>query len=379
MGLSGNLQTMSVGDLLQWLSLARKTGTLVVSRGGVEKKIFFRKGQLISSASNDPREYLGQFLMSHGYITEDELNKAMEVQRESHILLGKILVTIKAIEQKDLVRLMRLKAEEEIYDIFVWPDGDFHFFDDELPTMQMIPLQVDITGIIMEGGRRADEWPVIRKVIPDGAHTPVVEKPIDVATLSEAKKMIVQAINGHRTVDEIVLESRSSSFNVARTLYELVSSKTVRLIAPRKKVEAEPAPKQKFLTTDDEVAGLLARAQSALRAGDYERSLRSLRAASDLDPDNGMVRNALKGAETVIAQELRKEGIVTTRIPRLVRELQEMTDMNFSANEGFILSRINGTWDIGSIVRISPMREADALLIFYQLVRKEVVELSPER
>src|SRR5512132_2888729 len=143
MGVSGNLRTMLPGDLLQWLSLGQKTGTLVLSRAGVEKKIFFRKGRVISSASNDPREYLGQFLISHGFLTEPELKKAMEVQQQSGILIGKILVMIEVISEKDLLRLMRLKAEEEIYDIFLWKEGDFHFLDDELPEQQMVPLQVD--------------------------------------------------------------------------------------------------------------------------------------------------------------------------------------------------------------------------------------------
>src|SRR5688500_15196613 len=135
MGVSGNLKTMLPGDLLQWLSLGQKTGTLVVSREVVEKKIFFKTGRVISSASNDPREYLGQFLMSHGFLTEQELRKAMEVQQQSRILLGKILVMIEVITEGDLQRLMRLKAEEEIYDIFLWNDADFSFIDDELLRM----------------------------------------------------------------------------------------------------------------------------------------------------------------------------------------------------------------------------------------------------
>src|SRR5438876_1818432 len=104
MGVSGNLKTMLPGDLLQWLSLGQKTGTLVVANKSVEKKIFFTAGRVISSASNDPRDYLGQFLISHGYITEQELMKAMEVQHQSGILLGKILVMIDVISESDLVR-----------------------------------------------------------------------------------------------------------------------------------------------------------------------------------------------------------------------------------------------------------------------------------
>src|SRR5205807_905666 len=150
MPLNGKL-TMNAADLLQWVSLGQKSGTLIVAREAVEKKIFFKNGRVISSASNDPREYLGQFLMSHGYMSEPELMKGMQVQAESGILLGKILVMIDVISEEELQRLMRMKAEEAIYDIFLWRDGEFRFDDDALPLQEMIPLQVDVTGIIMEG------------------------------------------------------------------------------------------------------------------------------------------------------------------------------------------------------------------------------------
>src|SRR5689334_22855532 len=187
MALSGNLKTMLPGDLLQWLSLGQKTGTLVVSNSRVEKKIFFRNGRVISSASNDPREYLGQFLMSHGYLTEPELTKGMEVQRQSGILLGKILVMINVITEEDLQRLMRRKAEEEIYDVFLWNEGQFEFREDEVPQNEMIPLQIDVTGIIMEGTRRIDEWSRIRQVIPDDKAVPVLQKAIDDAALTDVE------------------------------------------------------------------------------------------------------------------------------------------------------------------------------------------------
>src|SRR5438093_11338832 len=99
MGLSGTFRTMLPGDLLQWLSLGQKTGLLLVINRGVEKRIFFEDGRVISTGSNDPREYLGQFLMSHGFLSEQELVKAMEVQQQSGILLGKILVMIDVISE----------------------------------------------------------------------------------------------------------------------------------------------------------------------------------------------------------------------------------------------------------------------------------------
>jgi uncharacterized protein DUF4388 len=378
MGVSGNLKSMLPGDLLQWLSLAQKTGTLVVASKDVEKKIFFKEGRIISSASNDPREYLGQFLMSHGYLNEAELRKAMEVQQQSGILLGKILVVIGLITEQDLMRLMRLKAEEEIFDVFLWKEGEFHFIDDELPQMEMVPLRIDVTGIIMEGTRRSDEWPRIREVIPNDAMIPVVMKPIEVdEEFGEAQTTVVDSVDGKRTIAEIVLESRSSSFIVCSTLRPLIRDGFLSLHeagAPVSAPEPFPATAEPGFSESDEIHSLLSAAQTALRSKDFDKTQRLLKAAQNLDSNHPKVRASIKGAEAVIMAELRNQGVHDNKVPRVTKSLDEITNMNFTPNEGFILSRINGTWDIGSLIKISPIREADALMIFYKLWKDGTIE-----
>jgi hypothetical protein len=393
LGVSGNLKTMLPGDLLQWLSLGQKTGTLVVSNKAVEKKIFFKSGRVISSASNDPREYLGQFLMSHGYISEPELMKGMQVQAESGILLGKILVMIDVISEEELQRLMRMKAEEAIYDIFLWRDGEFRFIDDELPTQEMIPLQVDVTGIIMEGTRRVDEWQRIRLLIPNEALVPTVilhldDDAVDRMRFDDAQRTVVAAMDGKRNVAEIVLESRSSSFLVAETLYRLVREGYIELreSTPEKAaaVAQQVSPKISARIpaiveepAEDEVTGLLGRAQQALRGRDYEKAQRLLKAAENLDPNHPKVRNAIKGAEAAIVSDLRSQGMQDSKVPTVAKTFEEIAKMNFTPNEGFILSRVNGQWDMGSLIKISPIREPDALLIFYRLWKDGIIAFNP--
>ncbi len=388
MSVSGNLKTMLPGDILQWLSLGQKTGTLLIRNGAVEKRIFFQKGRVISSASNNPREYLGQFLVSHGFLTEQELAKGMEVQQQSGILLGKILVMIEAISENDLLRLMRLKAEEEIYDVFLWTEGEFQFADDELPKMEMVPLQVDVTGIIMEGMRRVDEWRRIRELIPGEMMIPVLEEPIDPEAdpdLEPIQRAVIKAIDGKRTIVDIEVESRASEFVVSSVVHQLLRDRRAHLIDPTAQkaaaVESETAPAAAMgfgtdMTDDDEINSLVSRAQAALKAKDFDKAQRFLRAAQNLDPNHARVRTAVKGAETVIANELRSAGVGDSKIPKLAKPFEEIATMNFSPNEGFLLSRINGTWDIGSLMKISPIRETDALLIFYKLWKDGVIALD---
>jgi Domain of unknown function (DUF4388) len=386
MSVSGNLKTMLPGDILQWLSLGQKTGTLFVRSGAVEKRIFFQKGRVISSASNNPREYLGQFLVSHGFLTEQELAKGMEVQQQSGILLGKILVMIEAISENDLLRLMRLKAEEEIYDVFLWTEGDFQFADDELPKMEMVPLQVDVTGIIMEGMRRFDEWQRIREFIQSDMMIPVFDEAVDPDAdpeLEPIQRAVIRAIDGKRTIVDIEVESRASEFVVSSVVYQLLHDRQAHLVDPTAQkaaaVESEKTAAAQFgadMTEDDEINSLVSRAQGALKAKDFDKAQRFLRAAQNLDPNHIRVRTAVKGAETVIANELRSAGVGDSKVPRMSKAFEDIATMNFSPNEGFLLSRINGTWDIGSLMKISPIRETDALLIFHKLWKEGVITLD---
>ena len=374
MGVSGNLRTMQPGDLLQWLSLGQKSGTLVVVNKSVEKRIFFKTGRVISSASNDPRDYLGQFLISHGYISEAELMKAMEVQQQSGILLGKILVMIDVIAEPDLLRLMRLKAEEEIYDIFLWQEGDFKFIDDELPSMEMIPLQVDVTGIIMEGTRRVDEWQRIREVIPHDVMVPIVARTIPTADLSEVQQTVVNSVDGKRTIAEIELQARTSLFIVCSTLHKLAREGFIRMTEPEGARAEEKAPfEEPAMSESTEVASLLSRAQHALKDKEYEKAQRLLKAAENIDPSQSGVRSAIKGAEAVILADLYHQGITDSKVPRVTKAIADITQMNFTPNEGFILSRINGEWNLGALMKISPIRQSEAMLIFYKLWKEGII------
>jgi hypothetical protein len=56
--------------------------------------------------------------------------------------------------------------------------------------------------------------------------------------------------------------------------------------------------------------------------------------------------------------------------------MAELTRQNFDAQEGFVLSRVNGEWDVRSILKLCPMGEEQALLIFSRLLERKVIRLQ---
>jgi hypothetical protein len=239
MAIAGNLRTMQLSELLQWLSTGLKTGTLVVRGAPGEKRIYFNNGRVTSSSSTLEREHLGRFLVGFGFITEEELIRALEVQQESRILLGKILVMIGAIKEEELADLVRLKAAETIYDIFLWTEGSFAFIDGEIPSLPMVPISSDVTGIVMEGLRRYDEWQRIKTRIPTMRVIPAVVMPVE-EELPERDKMILGATNGRRAIDQIALETHNPDFHVAKLIYDLMLTGHVMLVGEREETTTEP-------------------------------------------------------------------------------------------------------------------------------------------
>ncbi|HEY4573128.1 MAG TPA: DUF4388 domain-containing protein, partial [Thermoanaerobaculia bacterium] len=225
---------MQLEELLQWLSQSKKSGTLEIVHGKVEKKIFFKDGLILSSASNKPEEYLGHFLMSHGLINEGQLNRAVELQEKSRMLLGMILVNNGAIAERDLARMLRLKAEESIYDIFSWAEGDFRFLDDVLPESAMVPMRMDVTGIVMEGVQRVDEWRRIRQVLPNEQMIPVAIVDLStVAGLGPGEQRIVSLINDERTIEEIRQQTHATEYQTCKLVFDQWQLGRVKLIKLR--------------------------------------------------------------------------------------------------------------------------------------------------
>ncbi len=370
MGISGNLKTMQLSELLQWLALSQKTGTLTIDGHGVKKRLFFHEGRIVFTSSSDQREYLGHFLVSHGYITEDELKKAMEVQEESKILLGRILLMINAISETDLIRLLRRKAEESIYDVFLWDEATFEFVDGEQPDLKMVPLSLDLTSVILEGLHRFDEWKRIRERVPDATAVPVLTRPINLDTLAERERLIVPRVDGQRSIEEIALQTHNPEFAVSRFVYECLGEGTMVLAQASAQKQVAAAAGGGLGETD--VDHFLKRGRASLK-DDPQTAYRMFKVASDLDPADGRAAEAVRDAERDIRGSLEREGVTGEKIPELAISVEELTERTFSPHEGFVLSRINGHWDVKSIMKISPIKELEVLMIFQRLWKDGVI------
>lgn len=366
MSLSGDLRTMSLPDILQWVAAGRKTGTLHLERGPVKKRIAFQDGTIYSSWSTDPRESLGQFLVRDHRITEEQLFTALLRQEDQKRLMGSILVAEGVLSEEDLTQTLKTKVEETIYDLFLWPEGRFEFREGELPADVVFHVEMPVTEVILEGIRRVDEWARIRKVFPSSAISfqlqgapRTVEGPVE----RQALGLVAEG----KTLAEISLELRRSEFETSALLFDLLARELVAVDTAFAEARAE-----------DPVAAineLLAQAYQHLQAHCYDEAMKAYEGVLALDRLN---QHAKKGLVAVIEARDRNRTLKTiplTKVPVLAVDLAALTRETFDPQEGFVLSRVNGQWDVQSILKLCPMTEEQALLIFARLLERRVIEL----
>src|SRR4051812_9030160 len=117
MQIRGKLEDRSPADLLEWLFHDQLTGVLRFWRSGtkVRKDFWFEKGAIVSSGTNDPREYLGSFLIAQGKINERDFVRAYRTQVETKVLFGKVLTMFGLVTEREVEVALREKTEESVW------------------------------------------------------------------------------------------------------------------------------------------------------------------------------------------------------------------------------------------------------------------------
>ncbi|MEW5848308.1 MAG: DUF4388 domain-containing protein [Myxococcota bacterium] len=168
MALSGSLKEFAPADVLQLVGRQRMTGMLAMRRRSRAVDFWFKNGTLAwaQSVSREQRERLGQMLVDAGVISEAQLEAAVEQHVRTKRRLGMVLLVQGIVSAEDIEKFVQLQLRESIYNVFLWRDGTYDFTPRPVPPPEPgAVLDIRWEQLLMEGIRRADEWPRIREVI----------------------------------------------------------------------------------------------------------------------------------------------------------------------------------------------------------------------
>jgi len=299
----------------------------------------------------------------------------MESQRDTGGKLGEILVAKGLLPQEDVLEMLRIRTLDIIYDLFLWTEADFEFCDDETLPPDLLRIEVQPSSVIMEGIYRMDELARYRTLIPsDRAILELGTGWTSSLTFGKEVRQILYFLEKRMTVAEICYNMHASAFHIYGQLYDLVAKGIARVAGEMPDVVDTADAEKELNDLRGRVSDSLRAARADLKNGRPENALSVVHTILELEPKNGEAQALLIEAEAKYIKQVYVTKFARTAIPRIIVPPDSLME-GIGSQEGFMLSRINGDWDIASILSICPFREADSLRMIAKLLDRGIIAI----
>ena len=161
MSLVGSLEDLGLGDILQIISLSRKSGVLVLRADHGEAQIVFSEGGISTACTTGGPATLRELLAKRGGVTGGDLEGAAQASRNEGRGLDEVLLERGLVSADDLDAMRRDHVESTVLGMFAWATGEFSFEISDVPSEVAGDLAVS-PGInpqflALEGTRFRDE------------------------------------------------------------------------------------------------------------------------------------------------------------------------------------------------------------------------------
>jgi hypothetical protein len=240
MALKGTLKDFGIADILQLIGQQQKSGTLRLRTHNAEVKLGFKDGNIVKveSAFKKKKELFGAMLVRAELVTATQLEQAIQVQKRTLQRIGDVLVASRVVSRDKLTQMRQLQASETLYGLFAWNSGTYEFEAAavELDSDAIEPMRAD--AVLIEGFRRVDEWPLIRKRITNYQMTferlKALPPKSDFAGLDDgfagefesfgdSERAVYELIGGERDVQKLIDLSCLGEFEACKALCKLVN------------------------------------------------------------------------------------------------------------------------------------------------------------
>jgi hypothetical protein len=158
--ISGTLDRLYLGDLLEWLHLTHATGRLLLTTGDVTRDFDLYCGRVAFASSSHASERLGSWLLHRGVASREVVLRALVLSQTRGELFTVVLERQAGIPHETLVESGRALATALVSRV-LREDQVFFTFDPTRPVADRkhVDLEMDCRNLIMQAAYRADTHP----------------------------------------------------------------------------------------------------------------------------------------------------------------------------------------------------------------------------
>lgn len=405
MSVRGSLRTMSVEDIFDWLDRRSLSGTLSIEWSSTVRAFFIDGRHISWSNSNVPGEHLGQLMLRSGFLDEATLGGALETQAETGVPLGRILTMIGAVGEELVHQVLAEQAWEAAFDAMIWEDGDFAFEPGQPSGEIEFPLAIPLRACLEEGRWRKERMREIRALIPTDAlvlgiisHTRLIGMEDD-EPMQQEIALLTSAVEQGISVGEIIAYFQGRRFHVLHRLTQLMERRALAAVGQAASQSPGAVPTAVPTTVIDQVSDqvmapvhideaadasaptdlsveqLQYQARARAEAGDREGAFALAVRAVELAPSRNDAQTLLQETERALFAVLSRELLTAFRVPKLLVPREDLVTLAMSESERYLASRVDGRWDLFSLMRMSRLREVEALITFKRLADRGIISL----
>ncbi len=145
----GSLKNLPLTDMFQLIANTQKSGVMTLTRHEARARLYFELGRL-AYAHVTPGNHLGEIMVRMDLLSFHEVQEILKRQRTENpgTLLGRMAVDMGYIEEEDLGRAVELQALEVLSELMSWSDGIFEFTAPE-PDASQSPVGAGIDALAL--------------------------------------------------------------------------------------------------------------------------------------------------------------------------------------------------------------------------------------
>jgi hypothetical protein len=209
----------------------RAPGRLDCRRGEEIKRIYLERGDIIFATTNRIEESLGDVLLSRGHISREQYDESLRRVRQTGKRHGTVLVEMRILSSEELFNAVRDHIQGILWSVFSWDFGSVGFTPGRDKRLEFIKVEIPIPQAVMQGVRHMpDARAIVQRLGSKSTVYATTGAQVVGLTLHAEEQALLDAVDGKKTLYELVNTAPLSAGDNARILYALSS---LGLVGPR--------------------------------------------------------------------------------------------------------------------------------------------------
>ncbi len=284
-------------------------GRIIFTLGDNVKMLFFEDRRITGSSSNDPSDYLGQYLINEGVINLEQFNRAYQTQLETDVRMAQILQLIGLAPVDKLREAIIAKTVDTAFLVSCWQEGNWEMNDAYPKAVSGVEIGLTVEDISAHLLKRQEQFGRIIQMFRELGDNPVAA--ISDRDLSKIKKldlMILNFISIGKTLRETFTALPVHFYIVARHMMELnreglllpgtgTPLNEMDIFQRLTAASGIEKPQDIELISAEETANIYRAAHDAMIKKEYWKAASHYRVLCNINPHNVVFKDSLHNAE----------------------------------------------------------------------------------